>query len=154
MHKPSCWVMFTTAGQFDLFITLSSNMQAFLKQKMPAAISIWKAHAWYYKTFTRVFSPRCVGGRQSPYHTFIEYLCIDIMSYCTVHAVVDIFMILWTQVSNWKYRWHVSVEDAGEFFVRKMREYYYNYSRLFSPQNLIVPDNHCIIEQLNKCASM
>lgn len=61
---------------------------------------LFKNAAKYPNYFTRVLSLGYICAVQSLYHIVTEYMCLDIMGYCTVCVLFEVLLIVSTQFSN------------------------------------------------------
>lgn len=79
---------------------------------------------------------------------WILNLILQIMWYCPVCAVCDIFITRHIRISN-ETDTPFHAKTAGDILYLKMPAYYHIYSYLISRQDIFSPVNHCIMQFLN-----
>lgn len=97
--------------------------------------------------FSRVFFPRYICDSQPPNLIITEYTCLNILCYCTVHVLFEIFMTKCTRYPNDKRQRHFPYEKCRQHFPLRSE---FILSLLCTPY-LFVPSNYYYISVTLVC---
>lgn len=150
----------STPGRYQHIITINDCMHA---------ISSWKG-LWHFQNRTcrlhiagriariisynilGVFSPVVIAASQSHHHINFDFICFNILWYCTVRTLSDIFTISQLHIpyrNGWQ---HFSFRNCHRTFpFEKGLDILTTILHMFSPRDVLVEPNHSNISLLPKC---